>query len=106
MRISERIKNPKQLLQLFTPFGRGVRSDWQVVIILFLVTVALVIGWSVFLLNQINQGLLFNAREREKRVVDTVSRERLERIIAGYKERADSFEKARGNLGIPIDPSR
>lgn len=86
--------------------GKDARADWTFLFILFFLLNIGVIWGSVYLLNKVNHGELFQQKERNRRTVDTVSRERLDRIIGTYDEKEKRFTTLKREGEYLVDPAQ
>lgn len=82
----------------------SIKEIWDIILLMFAIVNIIVIGLSVFLFFEINNGELFITEEDRNISVETIDRKLLKDTIELFEMKAIEFENLKYNAPNIIDP--
>lgn len=107
----EKIKQTFERYITLLKFGKEhshskIFHHWEMILIVFLVFCISLLGFSIFLFLQINEGGIFLVEQSQEIRVDTIDRKVLQELITSLEIRDALFEERTISAPKLPDPSR
>jgi hypothetical protein len=88
-----KIKKLSGLGKLFSDFGRDPKTDWSLILLLFVIIIVVLVCFSAFLLLEVKKGSIFLSVKKEPFRVETLNAGELKKTIQFYEAKGKRFEE-------------
>ncbi|MDO8623740.1 MAG: hypothetical protein Q7R54_00040 [bacterium] len=99
-----RILRRKTISGGFTGFTRGALFDWPALVIGFFALNLVLMGVSVLIYRQIDNGEIFLSDKKEQTALHTLDKFALEQVVTFFDKKHEQFESLMGAPLTGIDP--
>jgi len=79
--------------------------DWVVILVGFLIFVAFIISFSIFVFFKINKGEFFTVAQSGGSLVDTLDRNKLKEVVEEFNAKQAKFSELKNRGPVGSDPS-
>jgi len=85
--------------------GANPHTDWKILVYFFITLNLAVLGASIYMFREINNGEIFTAGLKPNDAIKTIDRKALQEIIATFDKKAEKFKELKNIPPTTVDPS-
>lgn len=85
--------------------GINPSRDWKIILVLTIITVVAVAGFSSYLYWRISGGGFFATPIKNDLPIETIDRNELKKVIQYYKSKESQFKILKSEKPVSVDPS-